>query len=119
MKLYKPWILSNPEDCSREVVSSLKKCAELWATWGLERTLGSSISVDAIDCKVKEPAKSIKLLYDLDELSFQNHVFDHDSVVCELSLLPVDKLQGMPEKFEDWNSLLSKSCSPSIIVIFH
>lgn len=100
LKLYKPWVLSNWEGTSKELLTSLDNCAEAWTNFALVKSL-ESISAATPDLEAKVLLESITTIRDSNDLSSQNHVFGSDDMICRLSLLPMGRLKG--DKLVTWN----------------
>ncbi|KAG1338462.1 hypothetical protein COCNU_04G007680 [Cocos nucifera] len=101
MKFYKPWFLTN-QGVSCKVQACLEKGAEAWITCGLEKALESISSATGEHAgEAKALLESIKLFHDLDEFPLQKNIFDHDRIICKISLLPMALLQDM--KTVVWN----------------
>ncbi|KAJ6790594.1 Uncharacterized protein M6B38_247085 [Iris pallida] len=101
LKLYKPWVLSNWEGTSKELLTSLDNCAEAWTSFALVKSL-ESISAATTDLEAKALLESITTIRDSNDLYSQNHVFGgSDDMICRLSLLPMGRLKG--DKLVTWN----------------
>lgn len=96
LTIYKPWLLLNPVN-SENLWNSMKRCSNFWVNSGLESNL-KKMDV-AYSSEIKEKIKalldSIDLIHKLDMSTLQNHVSGHKASLCQLSLLPLGKLQGM------------------------
>ncbi|XP_019158671.1 PREDICTED: uncharacterized protein LOC109155422 isoform X2 [Ipomoea nil] len=99
VKLYQPWTWLNSVDFTG-IYSLLDECHALWSRLGLEQAILNT-SDPASTGTIRLSLDNIKSIHDLDAFALQNHIFSQKEVICRLSLLTSEVVNGM--KLVIWN----------------
>nr|GMD23699.1 probable serine/threonine-protein kinase DDB_G0282963 isoform X1 [Ipomoea batatas] len=99
VKLYQPWTWLNSVDFTG-IYSLLDECHALWSKLGLEQAILNT-SDPASTVTIRLSLDNIKPIHDLDAFSLQDHIFSQKEVICRLSLLTSEVVNGM--KLVIWN----------------
>nr|GMD07894.1 probable serine/threonine-protein kinase DDB_G0282963 isoform X1 [Ipomoea batatas] len=99
VKLYQPWTWLNSVDFTG-IYSLLNECHALWSRLGLEQAILNT-SDPASTGTIRLSLDNIKSIHDLDAFALQNHIFSQKEVICRLSLLTSEAVNGM--KLVIWN----------------
>nr|GMD05854.1 probable serine/threonine-protein kinase DDB_G0282963 isoform X1 [Ipomoea batatas] len=99
VKLYQPWTWLNSVDFTG-IYLLLDECHALWSRLGLEQAILNT-SDPASTGTIRLSLDNIKSIHDLDAFALQNHIFRQKEVICRLSLLTSEVVNGM--KLVIWN----------------
>nr|GMC66947.1 protein PFC0760c isoform X2 [Ipomoea batatas]GMC68397.1 protein PFC0760c isoform X2 [Ipomoea batatas] len=92
VKLYQPWTWLNSVDFTG-IDSLLDECHALWSKLGLEHAILNTSDPEST-VTIRLSLDNIKSILDLDAFSLEDHISSQKEVICRLSLLTSEVVNG-------------------------
>nr|GMD98133.1 protein PFC0760c isoform X2 [Ipomoea batatas] len=92
VKLYQPWTWLNSVDFTG-IYSLLDECHALWSKLGLEHAILNTSDPEST-VTIRLSLDNIKSILDLDAFSLEDHIFSQKEVICRLSFLTSEVVNG-------------------------